>query len=104
MKYTFVDNKGLTFAACLMAALCVTADAQAEIALSPECANSVISVTVDEGSSLSANAIIQLDGVSMSGTHNLSNNNKTISATHSATCESISFTALTIIDGTTTHQ
>ena len=68
-----------------MTTVFMMADVRAEISQPPECNNSVISVTVDDDSSLSSAATIQLDGVTMSGTHSLSNDNKTISATHSAT-------------------
>lgn len=104
MKYTFVQDNVIAFVACLMTTVFMMADVRAEISQPPECNNSVISVTVDDDSSLSSGAIIQLDGVSMSGTHNLSNDNKTISVTHTATCDNIDFSALTIIDGSTTHQ
>lgn len=78
--------------------------ARAEIANAPECDSSVISVTVDDASTLSSYAVIELDGVAMSGTHNLSNSNKTISATHASACEDINVSAITVVDGATTHQ
>jgi prepilin-type N-terminal cleavage/methylation domain-containing protein len=52
------------------------------------------------GSASSAAASLRV----LVGTHSLSNDNKTISATHLATCDTIDFSALVIIDGSTTHQ
>lgn len=79
-------------------------NANAEISSNPTCVNSVISITVDDLSTLSASAVISLDGVSMTGAHTLSNSNKTISATHSSACDSINASAIKVIDGSTTHQ
>jgi len=97
-------NHFLAVMAIILAAVFVTANAHAEIALSPDCAGSVISATVDDDSALSSDAVIQLDGVAVTGDHSLSNANKTISVSHSSACDDIDFNALTIVDGSTTHQ
>ena len=78
--------------------------ARAEIASAPACDSSVISITVDDASTLSSAAVIELDGTAMSGTHTLSNGDKTISATHASACEDINVSAISVVDGSTTHQ
>lgn len=104
MKYTFVHDNVLAFVACLMTTVFLMTDVRAEISLPPECSNSIISVTVDDDSTLSSAAVIELDGVAMSGTHTLSNTDKTISATHASACDDINVSAITVVDGSTTHQ
>jgi hypothetical protein len=94
----------------LIIGLALTGQAAASIASAPTCVldtstnEATISVTVDSGSTLSASAIIQLGGVAITGSHSLSDDNRTLSAVLGQTCDNKADGQITIVDGTTTHQ
>lgn len=94
--------------AFLSATVFIAGSAYASIDTAPSCSvdnsTATITVTVDNSSTLSSSAVIKLDNTSITGSHTLSNGNRTISAAYGSTCSNLSSVQITVSDGDTTHE